>query len=54
MTASHATTAFVDQPQVYPEIPTQMMIVSHPLGAKTPFGDVVHQLLLDQNLSQES
>jgi hypothetical protein len=36
------------------EIPTQMMIVSHPLGAKTPFGDVVPQLLLDQNLSQES
>ncbi len=25
------------------------MIISHPLGAKTPFGDAVHQLLLDQN-----
>jgi hypothetical protein len=55
MPVYHVTTVPVVQPRVdNPEIPAQMMIVSHPLGAKTPFRDVVPQPLLDQNLSQES
>ncbi len=54
MTVYHVTTVSAAQPQVDLKIPAQMMIVSHPLGIKRPFGDVVPQLLLDQNLSQES
>ncbi len=53
MAVYHITTVPVVQPPVdNPEIPAQMMIISHPLGAKTPFGDAVPQPLPDLNLSQ--
>jgi hypothetical protein len=47
MTANRVTQVLAETP----EIPAQMMILSHPFGTKTPYGDIVLQLLPDRNHS---